>query len=126
MSRKITKKQKEFADSYVETGNGRQSALKVYDTKSPIVAGSIATENLTKPNVIEYLQGISYRVANHVEQLAFKAESENVQMLASKDILDRSGYKPTDKMQITGNFTLESVFKKSKEVKQIEDQKPLE
>ena len=103
-----------------------QSVAKVYDTDDYSTQANIASDNLKKPNVIEYLQGISYRVANHVEQLAFKAESENVQMLASKDILDRSGYKPTDKMQITGNFTLESVFKKSKEVKQIEDQKPLE
>jgi hypothetical protein len=126
MSRKITKKQKAFADSYIETGNGRQSALKVYDTKSPIVAGSIATENLTKPNVIEYLQGISYRVANHIEKLAFGAESENVQVVASKDILDRAGYKPTDKMQITGNFTLESVFKKSKEDNQSIEVKALD
>jgi hypothetical protein len=100
--------------------------LKVYDTKSPIVAGSIATENLTKPNVIEYLQGISYRVANHIEKLAFGAESENVQVVASKDILDRAGYKPTDKMQITGNFTLESVFKKSKEDNQSIEVKALD
>ena len=126
MSRKITKKQKEFANEYLLTGNGTQSVAKVYDTDDYSTQANIASDNLKKPNVIEYLQGISYRVANHVEQLAFKAESENVQMLASKDILDRSGYKPTDKMQITGNFTLESVFKKSKEVKQIKEPKPLE
>lgn len=113
MSRKITKKQKDFADNYLKTGNGRQSALKTYNTKSPIVAGSIATENLTKPNVQQYLQDNAELAANHMVKLMLKAKSENVQQLASKDILDRSGYKPTDKHQIEGNFTLEQLFKKS-------------
>lgn len=130
MSRRITKKQKAFADSYIETGNGMQAAIKAYnitDNKpyNP-TARMIASDNLTKPNVIEYLQGISYRVATHIEKLAFGAESENVQVVASKDILDRAGYKPTDKMQITGNFTLESVFKKSKEDLKSIESKPLE
>lgn len=114
MSRRITKKQKAFADEYLETGNGLRSALKVYNTTKPDTAKVIASENLTKPNVLEYLQGIAYSVANHMETLAFKAKSENVQQLASKDILDRSGYKATDKLQLSGNFTLEDLFKKSK------------
>lgn len=52
---KLTKKQREFVDRYVATGNGQESALKVYDIESKDpenVARSIATENLTKPAII--------------------------------------------------------------------------
>lgn len=52
---KLTKKQKDFADSYIETGNGRQSALKAYDCGEN-TAGVIAHENLKKDNVQEYLK----------------------------------------------------------------------
>jgi hypothetical protein len=50
-----------------------------------------------------------------MHKLAKKAKSENVQVIASKDILDRAGYKATDKLLISGNFTLEQLFKKSKD-----------
>ena len=54
--KKITKKQKDFADEYLKTGNGTQSALKAYDTTDAHTAGSIAIENLEKPVVINYIQ----------------------------------------------------------------------
>lgn len=50
---KLTKKQKGFVKDYVETGNGTQAALKNYDTENPLVAASIATENLTKPYIVK-------------------------------------------------------------------------
>lgn len=56
MARQITPKQKAFADRYLKTGNGKQSALAVYDTDSEGVAATIASENLMKPNVINYLE----------------------------------------------------------------------
>jgi hypothetical protein len=55
--RRITVKQKLFAQEYVKSkGNGQQSALKVYDTKDDHVARSIATENLTKPVVADEIR----------------------------------------------------------------------
>lgn len=55
---KLSKKQKVFVDEYLATGNGRQSALKAYNTTDPNVAGAIASENLTKPNVSEYITSV--------------------------------------------------------------------
>ena len=45
---KLTKKQRDFLKLYFETGNGVQSAMKVYDTDNYGTAGAIACENLKK------------------------------------------------------------------------------
>jgi phage terminase small subunit len=115
-TRGITPKQKIFADEYIKTGNGQRSALKAYDTVKPKVATVIASENLIKPSVIEYMQSVAPTIANHIFKLATKAKSEQVQIVASKDILDRAGYKATDKLLISGNFTLQDIFDKAKEI----------
>lgn len=94
-----TMKQKKFADKYLETGNGRHSVIGVYDVKSPEVADVIASENLRKPKVIEYMEENAEPVAKNMVKLALNAESESVQFQASKDILDRAGYKPVEKSQ---------------------------
>lgn len=97
MSRKLTKKQKIFADEYIETGNGRRSALLAYDTDIPEVAAVIASENLIKPNVMEYIRGMASVAASNVFKLANTAENEAVRLTANRDILDRSGYKAVEK-----------------------------
>jgi len=94
---KLTHKQKKFANHYIETGNGTQSALKAYDTKSEIVAASIGTENLRKPKVIEYLESKAENAAIRVVELSNQGENLNVALGASRDILDRAGYKPVEK-----------------------------
>lgn len=96
---KLTKKQKGFANDYIDTGNGLQSALKNYDTDSVDVAKSIASENLTKPNVRDYIESKAEKAAEIVYTLATTAENETVKLNASKDILDRAGYKPIEKTQ---------------------------
>ena len=95
----ITFKQKKFADNYLETGNGTQSALKAYDTESYKTANVIAAENLKKPSVIEYLKSQAQAAAERVIVLAESAENETVRLNANKDILDRAGYKAVDKVQ---------------------------
>lgn len=51
---RLTRKQQLFCDYYLETGNGHESAVRAgYSEKT---ARSIASENLTKPNIQEYLQ----------------------------------------------------------------------
>ncbi len=56
MSRKLTKKQRDFVDAYIETGNGTKSALIAYDTEDYSTADSIATENLQKPAIVAALE----------------------------------------------------------------------
>lgn len=38
-----------------------------------------------------------------------KSNNENVKMQAIKDVLDRAGYKPIEKSEITGGYTVELV-----------------
>lgn len=97
MARAITKKQKEFADEYLQTGNATQSALKVYDTDSLDVAKSIGSENLTKPNVEKYLQEKSLKAAEVINEIMIHGENDNVRLNAAKDVLDRAGFKATEK-----------------------------
>jgi hypothetical protein len=54
--RKLTKKERGFVNSYVETENGTQSALKHYDVANAKVAGVIAVENLAKPRIQEAIE----------------------------------------------------------------------
>lgn len=50
---KLTDKQKRFCIEYVKSGNATQSAIKVgYSKKN---ARNIASENLAKPNIKEYI-----------------------------------------------------------------------
>lgn len=97
MKSKLTKKQKEFADEYLATGNGTQSALKAYDVNNAKTASVVASENLNKPSIIQYLEENARVVANNIVRLAISAESEQVQLAAGKDVLDRAGYKPVEK-----------------------------
>ena len=53
---KLSKKERGFVKEYIKTGNGTQSALKVYDTKSYMTGAMIASENLKKPKIIKALQ----------------------------------------------------------------------
>ena len=97
----LTKKQAEFVKEYLDTGNGVQSALKAYDTEDDSTAGNIASENLKKPKILEYLESVADKVASNMYHLALNAESEQVQLGAGKDILDRAGYKPVDKSELS-------------------------
>ncbi|APC44653.1 hypothetical protein [Lactococcus phage PLg-TB25] len=51
---KMTIKQKKFADYYIETGNATQSAIRAGYSKK--TANRIATENLSKLVISEYIQ----------------------------------------------------------------------
>lgn len=52
--RKLTPKQKNFADHYILTGEARRSAIQAgYSVRS---ASEIASENLTKPNITAYIE----------------------------------------------------------------------
>lgn len=95
--RKITPKQKKFADTLLETGIKVKSALEAYDTKDYNTAHVIAHENLQKPTVIKYLEDNASNAAARVVELSQQDENLNVALGASKDILDRAGYKPVDK-----------------------------
>lgn len=62
MARKLTPKQKKFAEEYVKSGNGTRAAIAAnYKSKS---AHSIATENLQKPAVKNYIKELMDKAAS--------------------------------------------------------------
>lgn len=97
MARTITPKQKKFADKYIETGNGSLAVKETYDVSTDESARAIASQNLTKPNVQEYLQSKAEIAASEVFRIVQHGESDDVRLKASKDILDRAGFKAIDR-----------------------------
>lgn len=53
MARMLTKKQKGFIKDYLKTGIGEVAVKNNYDVKDDNTARSIASENLTKPNIVK-------------------------------------------------------------------------
>lgn len=102
MAKDFTKKMKGFADDYLETGNGTQSALNNYDIKGKNprkTASVIAVENLAKPSVMDYLERNAIGAVSRIVELSELAENESVKLNANKDILDRAGYRPVEKTE---------------------------
>lgn len=56
MATKLTHKEKGFVKDIAKGETGVQAVLNNYDTESYTTAGSIATENLKKPKIINALQ----------------------------------------------------------------------
>lgn len=75
---KLTPKQKAFADFYIELGNATEAVIKAGYNKNS--ARSVGSENLTKPNIKNYIeermkQIESDRIAKAEEVLAFLSSS---------------------------------------------------
>lgn len=99
-TRKLTKKQKDFANEYLETGIGNLAVKKAkYKVSTDESARAIASQNLTKPNVKEYLESHAPQAAIRIKELSDQDENLPVALGASKDILDRAGYKPVEKTE---------------------------
>lgn len=83
MSRKPTLKQKAFVKEYVKNGgNGTQAALKTYGTDDYKTAQNIASENLSKPIVMEELIKTARRLGVTEEKIV----SPVVDALDSEDL----------------------------------------
>lgn len=97
----MTKKQSMFAHEYLSTGNATEAADRVYVPKNRNTAHAIGAENLRKPAIMAYLEEKAEKAASIVFELARGAKSENVRLNASKDIMDRAGYKAPEHSEIT-------------------------
>lgn len=60
---KLTVKQKKFADEYIKTGNATQSAISAGYSKN--TAKSIGQENLTKPDVKQYIDAKMQKIEDN-------------------------------------------------------------
>lgn len=102
-----TKKQREFIEEYLRTGNGTQAANKAYNPNNNKTAAAIASENLNKP----YLQAeISKRLQDAKDMiytLSQSSEKDEVKLRASQDIVDRIEWKATQKIETSGELKLD-------------------
>ena len=113
---RLTKKQKTLVDTIVAFGCSVTEAA----AKSGYAEGEsgrvTASKTLRLPHVQEYMQhriresiGLNATIASkRILDLATDAKSEYVQLEASKDILDRAGYKPVEKSMslVQGNINV--------------------
>jgi phage terminase small subunit len=126
--RKLTLKQKRFADKYLEYGNATQAAFEVYDTEDRDTAKAIACENLTKLYIQHYIQKDVDAIKNNQVRLALSAKSEQVQCMAGEKVLDRALGKAKESVEVTNTgertiniVSIESVYNKLYMFKDKED-----
>ena len=105
---KITDKQRALVDTLVTEGCSVQKAAEAAGYSTGESARTSGHRALALPHVQQYMQlkmtetfGISATGAlATVARLSRSAKSEYVQLEASKDLLDRAGYKPIDRSQV--------------------------
>jgi phage terminase small subunit len=107
-NRKLTDKQTALVDTLVTTGCTLREAAEVAGYAAGESGRVSASRTLKLPHVQQYMMqavaeqlGMNATVAAaRVLKLATGAKSEYVQLEASKDILDRAGFKPIDRSQV--------------------------
>lgn len=114
--RKLTKRQTALVDTIVASG----CTVKEASVQAGYADGEsgrvTASKTLRLPHIQEYMQqrvresiGLNAtKASNKMLELSSNAKSEYVQLEASKDILDRAGYKPIEKSMnlVTGNINV--------------------
>ena len=113
---RLTKKQKTLVDTIVALGCSIKEASAKFGYAEGEAGRVTASKTLRLPHVQEYMQqmvrqsiGLNATIASRkVLVLASSAKSEYVQLEASKDILDRAGYKPVEKSMslVQGNISV--------------------
>ena len=111
---RITKKQKLLVDTIVATGCSIKKASEIAGYAKGEAGRVTASKTLRLPHIQEYMQqrvresiGLNAtKASNKMLELSQSAKSEYVQLEASKDILDRAGYKPIERSMnlISGNI----------------------
>ena len=104
----------DFVREYVNNGgNATQAAIAVGASKaSASTVGYRMKTRLTKEIDAEQklqLEGYAPKAISQIQNLAENAESENVKLKANADLLDRAGWKPVDKTEVTETGRLESM-----------------
>ena len=101
----MTDKQDLFIQEYVRSGNATKSAIYAgYSEKTAKAQGHQLKNKLSeqiKDATYKALQDKIPQALKWVTDLAQNAESESVRLGAVKDILDRAGMKPVEKIETT-------------------------
>lgn len=105
---KLTRRQKALVDTLVAEGGTITDAAKRAGYKGKEAARTSGSRALALPHVQRYMMqriadelGLSAAGAlNQVRRLSNGAKSEYVKLEASRDLLDRAGFKPIDRKQV--------------------------
>jgi phage terminase small subunit len=104
MNKKLTRKQKAFADTLLNNPkiSGTQAALQTYGKPDkPATYGTaqqLAYDNLMKPNIQIYMEEHVDKAKNKIVTLV-NSDREEIALNASKDILDRVHGKATQRIE---------------------------
>lgn len=105
---KLTPKQAVFVKEYVKTKNATKAALVAYDTEDYKTAQNIGSVNLSNPIIrtkTEQLFNLedTQLIVQNLKKLAISAESQETQVKATKEWLDRAV--PKTESNASLNFT---------------------
>lgn len=116
---KLNVRQKAFCEYYVASGNATESAIKAgYSKKN---ARQVGSENLTKPNIQEYIKQLSEkeedkRIANMKEVKEFWTNilrDEEIKMsdrLKASEYIAKTNGAFLDKVEINGEMKVKNPF----------------
>ena len=101
----ITPQQQKFIDHFVLTGNASQSAVDAgYSEKTARQKGH-EVKNLYRSEIVKATQKLLTDQVpaglRWLSELAESAESESVRLGAIRDLLDRAGLKPVERVETT-------------------------
>ena len=120
MRDKLTKKQKDFADYYIETGNATESAKKARYSKGS--ARQIGAENLTKPAVSAYIAERMKQIDD--DRICDIAEIQRIRTsIARGERKDDFGFAPENSDILKACSDLEKSLKIKEEQEEIQRQK---
>lgn len=102
-----TKKQREFIEEYLRTGNWTQAANKAYNPNNNKTAAAIASENLNKPYLQAEIDKRLQDAKDMIYTLSQSSEKDEVKLRASQDIVDRVEGKATQKIETSGELKLD-------------------
>ena len=111
---KLTAKQKKLVDTLVAKGCSIKDASKAAGYSEGEAGRVTASKTLKLPHVQQYMMSTiaeniglnATKALQSIVKLSSNAKSEYVQLEASKDLLDRAGYKAVDKVMhsVAGNI----------------------
>lgn len=100
-----TDKQDKFIDHYCKTGNATQSAIASGYSKSTAKQAGHRLRSQFRQEIEErtkkMVQDMVPISLSAIKSLIEQGDSESVRLAAAKDILDRSGLKPVDRVETT-------------------------
>jgi len=100
-----TGKQEKFIDHYCKTGNATQSAIASGYSKATAKQAGHRLRGQFRQEIEErtkkMVQDMVPISLSAIKSLIEQGDSESVRLAAAKDILDRSGLKPVDRVETT-------------------------